>query len=163
MRKFACALAAAASLLSACSEKSDSDTAAAPQATAPAYEKFVFSYRAGELKDGCSAESPMVCAMESMAKCTIDPGRADCDRSKMPDFVFMNDESLQRPTEMSFRVYKLKPLNDGSVEAYTESTCNGNWFGLCQGNVIYVLSPNGNDWKVKDVYALAAPAPQAEK
>lgn len=101
--------------------------------------------------------------MESMAKCTIDPGRADCDRSKMPDFVFMNDESLQRPTEMSFRVYKLKPLNDGSVEAYTESTCNGNWFGLCQGNVIYVLSPNGNDWKVKDVYALAAPAPQAEK
>lgn len=42
MRKFACALAAAASLLSACSEKSDSDTAAAPQATAPAYEKIVF-------------------------------------------------------------------------------------------------------------------------
>ena len=58
----------------------------------------------------------------------------------------MNDESLQRPTEMSFRVYKLKPLNDGSVEAYTESTCNGNWFELFQGNIIYVLSPNGKDW-----------------
>ena len=43
MRKFACALAAAASLLSACSEKSDTDTAAAPQATAPAYEKIVFN------------------------------------------------------------------------------------------------------------------------
>lgn len=50
MRKFACALAAAASLLSACSEKSDSDTAAAPQATAPAYEKIVFHTVPASLK-----------------------------------------------------------------------------------------------------------------
>lgn len=163
MRKFACVLAASACLLSACSEKSDSNTADMPEASAPAYEKIVFTYRAGELQDGCTAASPMVCAMELMAKCTIEPGRAECDRRKMPDFVFMNDESLQRPTEMSFRVYKLKPLSNGSVEAYTESTCNGSWFGLCQGNVIYVMSPDGESWKVNDVYALAEPAPKVEK
>lgn len=72
----------------------------------------------------------------------------------------MEDESLQRPTEMTFRVYKLKPLKSGSVELYTESTCNGNWFGLCQGNIIYVLTPNGDKWNVNDIYAIAAPENQ---
>ena len=74
----------------------------------------------------------------------------------MPKFVFMEDESLQRPTSQSYKITKIKPLSDGSVEVYTQSTCNGNWFGLCNGNIIYVMSHQDNHWIVKEIYAIEA-------
>jgi len=100
-------------------------------------------------------DGAMMCAIELAAKCTINPKHKECDKNLLPSFIFMEDESLQRPTEISFRVYKLKPLQGGIIEAYTESSCNGGWFGLCQGNVIYVLSSQGSGWKVNDIYSLA--------
>ena len=142
-------------LISACSDKENANEQENTPKTG--YEDIVFNYKAGELKDNCTADSPMVCAMDIAAKCTIDPKRPECDKNNLPKFIFMEDESLQRPTEMTFRIYKLKPLKSGSVEVYTESTCNGNWFGLCQGNIIYVLTPMGENWKVNDIYAMALP------
>ena len=67
----------------------------------------------------------------------------------------MEDESLQRPTQQSYKITKLKPLNDGTVEVYTQSTCNGVWFGLCNGNIIYVMKNVNNKWQVKDIYAIS--------
>ena len=161
MKKFAYMLAVLC-LLSACSEKSEEQDNELNQAETPKYEETVFAYKMGELNDNCSAQSPMVCAIDLAVKCTIDPKRADCAKKQMPGFIFMEDESLQRPTEMTFRIYKLKPLNDGTVEVYTDSTCNGNWFGLCQGNIIYVMKPMGENWMVHNIYALATPAPTAK-
>ena len=57
----------------------------------------------------------------------------------MPSFVFMQDETLTRPTFQSYKITKLTPRADGSVEVHTQSSCNGNWFGLCNGNIIYVM------------------------
>ena len=53
-----------------------------------------------------------------------------------------------------FKIHKIKPVAADMVEIHTDSTCNGNWFGLCQGNIIYVLVPNGDSWRVKDIYAI---------
>jgi len=39
------------------------------------------------------------------------------------------------------------------IEVYTQGSCNGMWFGLCEGNIIYVLSNKNGFWAVKDVYA----------
>ena len=156
MKKIAYTLMALC-LISACSEQKEPEQETTKKT---GFEDIVFAYKAGELSDSCMTDSPMVCAMDIAAKCTIDPKRAECDKNKLPGFIFMEDESLQRPTEMTFRVYKLKPLKSGSVELYTESTCNGNLFGLCQGNIIYVLTPNGDKWNVNDIYAIAAPENQ---
>ena len=47
------------------------------------------------------------------------------------------------------------PNEEYVVELYTDSTCNGSWFGLCQGTVIYVLTqPDDGSWYVKDIYAI---------
>ena len=143
--------------ISACSDKVEEVNNQETQANVsiPEYDKITFSYKKGELKVGCDVDSQMVCAIDLLAKCTINPNWPECNKELMPSFVFMEDESLKRPTEVSFRIYKLKPLGEGIVEAYTDSSCNGGWFGLCQGNVIYVLSPHGKTWKVNDVYSLA--------
>ena len=66
----------------------------------------------------------------------------------------MSDESLKRPTEISYKLHKMKPIAADLIEVHTDSTCNGNWFGLCQGRVIYVLVPDNDSWRVKDIYAI---------
>ena len=68
--------------------------------------------------------------------------------------TFMEDESLQRPSQASFQIVKLKPIDAHTVEVYTKSDCNGVWFGLCKGNIIYVLNNRSGNWTVKDIYAL---------
>ena len=107
--------------------------------TVKAYDNSVHTYTKDNLKTTCDLDSPNF---------------GDCHDSKLPKFIFMSDESLQRPTEMSFEIAKIKPINDDLVEIHTDSTCNGNWFGLCQGRVIYVLVPSNGAWRVKDIYAI---------
>ena len=117
------------------------------------FEEKTYTYKLGENKPGCDKGSEIVCAIDLYAKCTLEPENSTCDKGKMPKFVFMDDESLQRPTEMSFKIVKIKPVDANMIEVYTESSCNGMWFGLCQGNIIYVLSNKNGGWVVKDVYA----------
>lgn len=146
--------------LSACS-KADEQTAQpapAPEASAGIDNETVFSFDLNTLKPGCDNESQIVCAINASIKCTINPAFADCLEQKayMPNFIFMQDDSLQRPTSQSYKITKIKPLPDGTVEVYTQSTCNGNWFGLCNGNIIYVMDFQNNRWVVKDLYAVEA-------
>lgn len=118
------------------------------------FEDKVYTYNPENLPQNCNINSAMVCAVEFAVKCTINPDFAGCRQSKLPKFIFMEDPSLERPTEMSFKISKIKPISTDLVEIYTESTCNGNWFGLCQGNIIYIVVPTENAWRVKDIYAV---------
>lgn len=151
-------------LLSACSDKNDTQNQAASNnvQNEPSiqkltdYEKQIFSFNAESLKPGCDAGSEIVCAINTLVKCTINPKTEECskNRNKMPGFIFMDDESLERPTQQSYQIVKMKPIANGQVEVYTKGECNGIWFGLCKGNVIYVMAPDGNGWAVKDIYAM---------
>lgn len=119
-----------------------------------ALEDKIFSYTKGTLKPDCEEDSKMVCAVDLAVKCTINPDFENCANSKLPRFIFMSDEGLNRPTEISFKIHKIKPIATDLIEIHTDSTCNGNWFGLCQGRVIYVLIPQEDNWRVKDIYAI---------
>ena len=157
MKKFLI-LCAALAAFSACS-KTDEQSAApapAPETSAGIDSETIFSFDLNTLKPGCDNESQIVCAINASIKCTINPAFAECAELKayMPNFIFMQDDSLQRPTSQSYKITKIKPLADGTVEVYTQSTCNGNWFGLCNGNIIYVMDFQNNRWTVKDLYAI---------
>ena len=117
-------------------------------------EDMVFDYKKSKLDDNCNQDSKMLCAVDFAIKCTINPEHKGCKESKLPKFIFMNDESLKRPTEISFKLHKIKPIAADLMEVHTNSSCNGNWFGLCQGRVIYVLVPENDSWRVKDIYAI---------
>lgn len=121
-----------------------------------AFEDQFFSYQKDNLSPACPADSAIFCAVDQAVKCTLNPDFEGCRATKLPKFIFMEDESLGRPTEISFKIVKLKPISADLVEIHTQSTCNGNWFGLCQGYVIYVLVPTTKEgeWRVKDVYAM---------
>lgn len=116
----------------------------------------VFSFDINTLNEGCENSSQMICAINLSIKCTINPELTECIKSKhmMPNFIFMQDESLKRPTSQSYKITKLKPLADGTIEVFTQSTCNGNWFGFCNGNIVYVMDFQNNQWIVKDLYAI---------
>lgn len=123
------------------------------------YEEEVYKYNLSNISAGCDKGSEIVCAVDLAAKCTVNPDFAECDKTQMPKFMFMSKESLQmddgtsvRPTEMTFQITKIKPIDVNMIEVYTEGTCNGTWFGLCQGKIIYVLSNKTGKWIVKDVY-----------
>lgn len=118
------------------------------------FEEVTYSYKLGKTQKGCDKGSDIVCAIDLYMKCTLNFKDSECVKNKLPKFVFMDDESLQRPTEMSFKIIKIKPIDTNMIEVYTESTCNGMWFGLCEGNIIYVLSNKSGSWVVKDVYAM---------
>lgn len=130
----------------------------APEATPPSNiavsAEQPVTYELNSLPETCQLNSKMACAVELAVKCTINPDFNGCKDAKLPNFIFMNDPSLQRPSQISFKINKIKPISADLVEIHTQSTCNGNWFGLCNGNIIYVLVPNGEDWRVKDVYAI---------
>lgn len=155
MKKVLLSLLLSLGFIVACSDNNEQAENAQQQEVPSGFENMIFSYKLGEIKAGCSTTDALICAVEMAAKCTVNPKYEECNKAMLPSFIFMEDETLQRPTEMSFKVYKLKPLSGGIVEAYTESNCNGAWFGLCQGNVIYVLAPQENGWKINDIYSLA--------
>ena len=170
MRKFLCAFSALL-LISACSDEKKTqqeelstlstqealeegeEIVARPQFDVE-FEDVVYHYDINNLPQGCDKGSDMVCAIDLQVKCTINPKLAECDAKKLPRFTFMEDESLQRPTQSSFQIVKLKPIDATTVEVYTKSECNGVWFGLCKGNIVYVLNNAKGTWVVKDLYAL---------
>lgn len=117
------------------------------------FDDITHSYKLGTLTTGCNKGSEIVCAIDLYAKCTIDPSGEECRKNRLPKFVFMEDDSLGRPDEISFKIIKIKPIDANMIEVYTQSSCNGTWFGLCNGNIIYVLSNKSGQWVVKDVYA----------
>ena len=117
-------------------------------------EEKQFTYNKGALNADCGEESEMFCAVDFAVKCTIDPEFEGCKDSKLPKFIFMNDTSLERPTEISFKIHKIKPISADLIEMHTDSACDGVWFGLCKGRVIYVLVPDNDSWRVKDIYAI---------
>lgn len=123
------------------------------------FEDEVYKYNLANIQSGCDKGSEIVCAIDLAAKCTINPDFAECDKAKMPKFLFMSKESLTmddgtsvRPTEMTVQITKIKPIDANMIEVYTKGTCNGTWFGVCEGNIIYVLNNKSGKWIVKDIY-----------
>lgn len=142
-------------LITACS-KQDNTAEKTALAQNSLDKETVFSFEINNLQAGCDNPSEIVCAINQTIKCILNPQFSECDKAKdnMPAFVFMQDESLQRPTFQSYKINKLSPRSDGAVEVYTQSSCNGNWFGLCNGNIIYVMKNIDSTWKVIDMYAV---------
>lgn len=142
-------------LLCACS-KQDNTAEKTAEAQTSLDKDTVFSFEINNLQPGCDNASEIVCAINTTVKCIINPNFSECEKYKdnMPSFVFMQDESLQRPTFQSYKITKLVPRSDGAVEVYTQSSCNGNWFGLCNGNIIYVMKNIDSQWQVIDMYAV---------
>lgn len=153
---------AAVCLIAACSpQETEQDKTAeniSPAAPQVPLDEEIYSFDLNTLTPGCSGDSQIICAINMSVKCTINPEFSECAEHKdeMPDFVFMQDESLQRPTSQSYKITKIKPLKDNLVEVYTQSTCNGNWFGLCNGNIIYVMNLKDGKWIVNELYAIEA-------
>lgn len=115
----------------------------------------VYSFNAQEVPAECSEGlNEMLCAVENAVKCTLKPDMEMCAKQNLPSFVFMTDPTVERPTEMNYRFINKKVFPNGSTEIYTESSCNGGWFGLCQGTIIYVLGQTGGKWFVRDIYAI---------
>lgn len=154
MKKSLCLICILA-LFCACSKQSETKKEQSDPKTEFNTED-VYSFDIKNLPIGCSENSEVVCSINNYIKCTINPRFSDCVKNKdfMPDFVFMEDENLQRPTIQSYKILKLKPLSNGKIEVYTQSTCNGNWFGLCNGNIIYVMESKENQWNITEVYAI---------
>lgn len=141
--------------LAACSDETQPQQNESAAISVPDFAKETFSIGKEELEQPCKVNSDMVCAVNLFIKCSINSQMAECQQSKerLPSFVFMQDESLERPTQVTYNITKLKPLSGGVVEVYTRSQCDGKWFGLCNGNIIYVMKPDGQSWAVQDVYA----------
>ena len=112
-------------------------------------------YNSGDLQTECSSDDKIFCAVELTVKCTMDPELAGCDKSVVPSFVLGKTEEVERPSEISFKVVKIKPItNSSDISVYTESDCNALWFGLCKGTVVYSLTPKDNTWAVTNIFAL---------
>lgn len=143
-------------ILSACDNKTETNEGktfeAAPEFDIKFSAEELF-YNINNLPENCD-KNPAICAIDLAVRCTIDPKKEYCNKKQMPRFIFMDDESLKRPTEVSFVIEKAKSIDINTAEIYTKSKCNGNWFGLCNGNVIYVLNNKSGSWVVKDIYAI---------
>lgn len=114
----------------------------------------IYTFNIENATSDCTQEKPQFCAVENAVKCTVNPDLEICKKLKLPEFIFMKDPSIDRPSEISYKIVNKKSLPNNTTEIYTESACNGNWFGLCQGTVIYVLAPLDENWQVKDIYAI---------
>lgn len=118
--------------------------------------KTQFTFNKENLPTKCFNEDSMLCSIENAIKCTINPELNICKEINLPKFIFMKDPGLNRPTEISFNIVNKKVLINNTIEIHTNSSCNGDWFGLCQGTVIYVMAKTAetNSWYVKDIYAI---------
>lgn len=142
-------------LLTSCGEK-DTTAEKSKEAASSLDTETVFSFDVNDLQEECNNISELVCSINTTVKCILNPTLSICEKNKekMPSFVFMQDESLSRPTFQSYKITKLAPREDGAVEVFTKSSCNGNWFGLCNGNIVYVMKNINSTWRVVDLYAL---------
>ncbi|MBO5284631.1 MAG: hypothetical protein J6B00_02010 [Alphaproteobacteria bacterium] len=119
------------------------------------FSEEVHSYRADDLNSGCALDDKVFCAIERAVKCTMAPEFEGCDKKHVPSFVLGKIKDVVRPTEMSFKIVKIKPIiGEKDIAVYTQSDCDTIWFGLCKGTVVYSLSPKGDDWAVTNIYAL---------
>ncbi|MCM1323774.1 MAG: hypothetical protein NC218_06395 [Acetobacter sp.] len=115
----------------------------------------VHSYTVVDVNNVCSAEDKIFCAIERAVKCTLVPELEGCSKEVVPAFILGRPDVAERPTEMSFAITKIKPVAEGAdISVYTTSTCNAVWFGLCEGTVVYALSPRAEGWVVTNIYAL---------
>ena len=113
------------------------------------------TYTAETLQSECTSDSNIFCAIERTVKCTINPELEICDKNYVPAFVIGKAEDTERPTEISFRITKIKPIPETSdISVYTQSDCNALWFGLCKGTVVYSLTTKNDDWVVTNIFAL---------
>lgn len=113
------------------------------------------SYKLEELSEVCDKDDEIFCAIERTVKCTINPNLSICVEGEVPGFVLGKIEDDIRPKNVSFSITKIKPVPDSrDVLVYTKSQCDGSWFGLCSGTVIYFLSAVDGAWKVVNVNAL---------
>ncbi|MBR1605460.1 MAG: hypothetical protein IJ660_05085 [Alphaproteobacteria bacterium] len=150
-------------ILSAC-EKKEEQPAPTPesqiQVTLPEDLSILYSYQHDNLHEECTNNNEIVCAIETIVKCALNPKLSVCDSKTMPEFLFYDDSIFAqddvegRPTEQSFKLLKYKPLDNHTIEIYTEGTCDHNWFGACKGNIIYVMDNSSGQWLVKDLYAV---------
>lgn len=142
-------------LLSACSDNPSDQNKSQNESALSDYSDKIFEVKIDEIPETCSLNSEIVCAIMDYIACSMKPDLDKCSNKKdlLPKFVFMKDEGLGRPTWQKFQIVKIKSLLSGDVEIYASSTCDGKWFGLCQGNVIFVLANKDGRWFVKDVYA----------
>ena len=116
----------------------------------------VYGFNQQNMTTECSdGLTDMLCAVESAVKCTIKPDLENCTKLDLPQFIFMTDPTVERPTEINYKFVNKEVQPNGSTAIYTESSCNGGWFGLCQGTVIYVVSQSKSGaWQVRDIYAI---------
>lgn len=138
-------------LLGACSDEADKQNS-----SLQSFDDFSgVTFEINDSYASCNVNSQIVCAVNDYIACSINPNRSYCKENKniLPSFVFMNDESLKRPSFHKYQIVKMKMRPDNQVEVFTLSECNGNWFGLCQGNIIFVLKNKNNTWFVTDAYA----------
>ena len=132
--------------------EADSEPVVQVEETLP---ETVYSFNAQSVTAECSEDvNEMLCAVENAVKCTLKPDLDICKKLHLPNFIFMTDPTVERPTEMNYKFINKKVLPNGSTEIYAESSCNGGWFDLCQGTIIYVLGQSNGKWNVKDIYAI---------
>ena len=114
------------------------------------------AYQAQSVKAECLADDNIFCAVERTVKCTLVPEMEGCDKGLIPSFILGKAAEEDRPTEISFKITKIKPIAESSdISVYTDSDCNAMWFGLCKGTVVYSLSPRSdNTWAVTNILAL---------
>lgn len=153
--------------LTACGKSDTQDSAETAVTTATPvmdtsleFDNTEYSYQKDNLPETCTSENEIVCAIESVVKCALNPKASYCDAKTMPDFIFYDDamfaddDGLGRPTKQSFRPIKMKPIDGNTIEVLTVGTCDKNWFGNCAGNIIYILDNTGGHWRVKELYAI---------
>lgn len=116
-----------------------------------------FSFSANDEDSVFANKNEIINAINNAVKCTLSPKNTSCANLNLPKFILMEDESLQRPSKIQYKVTKIQPLTGGFLHIHTQSQCNNNWFGLCQGNIIYVLQNQNNQWNVSDIFAMETP------
>ena len=150
--------------LTACKDKQEptenKSTNLTIQISMPADPDKIYNYQKDNLSETCESDSEIVCAIENVVKCALNPTAPYCDKNTMPEFLFYDDsmfaedDVLGRPSEQSFKITKIKPLDNQTIEVFTQGQCDKNWFGVCEGNVIYVMTKQFGPWQVQDVYAI---------
>ena len=153
-------------LLNACNDKKEEQSQPESTALLPVINipsdlmQKTYSYQKDNLPDSCSVNNEIICAIETAVKCALNPNQHSCRKDSLPDFIFYDDAMFAeggvagRPTEQSFKITRIKTIDAHTIEVITLGQCNSNWFGACEGNIIYVLSNQSGSWLVKEIYAI---------
>ena len=141
------------SLLSKNSEKSSS-VAVADNPLPEAESKNLYTFNPDNIADLCADRHNVLCAVENIVKCTIKPTLPSCAALHLPRFVFMQGDNVDRPTEISYKITKYTMDANKKASVYTQSTCNASWFGICEGNIVYLLNETPEGWAIEDIYSI---------